>query len=330
MSRSNVLKEPITDVKIEDDMKVGEFIEALDRAYGFMAGHLSSACKIVSEMIVDKEATKFLSFTGNLIATGLRGIIAQMIREGFVDVIVTTCGAIDHDIVRSIGSTYYKGSFDVDDTYLASMKIHRLGNIFIPWEDYGERVEEFTRKLVEKLSSKVEWGVREILYEAGRLINDENSILKAAYDMKVPIYVPGIVDGAFGTQLFIQSQFRKFRIDPFIDMKELSDLIFKAKKIGAIIVGGGISKHHVIWWSQFKEGLDYVIYITTAIEYDGSLSGARPKEAISWGKVKPKAKKTFIYGDATLILPLIVAGVKYYVKRFRSSRLNTKALKRIM
>ena len=73
------------------------------------------------------------------------------------------------------------------------------------------------------------------------------------------------------------------------------------------MLGGGISKHHVIWWNQFKGGLDYVIYITTAPEYDGSLSGARIKEAVSWGKVKEEAKYITIEGDATVLLPLLVA-----------------------
>ncbi|MEM4141489.1 MAG: deoxyhypusine synthase family protein, partial [Thermoplasmata archaeon] len=79
------------------------------------------------------------------------------------------------------------------------------------------------------------------------------------------------------------------------------------KKTGALMIGGGISKHHTIWWNQFKGGLDYAIYITTAVEYDGSLSGARTREAISWGKIKQKAKHITVEGDATVLLPIIVS-----------------------
>ncbi|MEM4057270.1 MAG: deoxyhypusine synthase family protein, partial [Thermoplasmata archaeon] len=73
--------------------------------------------------------------------------------------------------------------------------------------------------------------------------------------------------------------------------------------------GGGISKHHTIWWNQFKGGLDYAVYITTAEEYDGSLSGARLREAVSWGKIKAKAKYITVEGDATIILPILIGSI---------------------
>jgi len=127
--------------------------------------------------------------------------------------------------------------------------------------------------------------------------------------MNIPVYVPGIVDSSFGTSLFMYSQSHKFNIDLLKDQKELSDIIFDSEITGALIIGGGISKHHTIWWNQFKGGLDYVVYVTTAFEYDGSLSGAHIREAVSWGKVKPKAKKVTVYGDATIILPILLAAV---------------------
>ena len=92
---------------------------------------------------------------------------------------------------------------------------------------------------------------------------------------------------------------RNFTVDLFKDEQELSDLIFTAKKTGAMIIGGGISKHHVIWWNQYCNGLSYAVYITTAVEYDGSLSGAQTREAISWGKIAEKADNITIEGDAT-------------------------------
>ena len=70
-----------------------------------------------------------------------------------------------------------------------------------------------------------------------------------------------------------------------------------------------MSKHHVIWWNQFKEGLDYAIYISTAVEWDGSLSGARPREAISWGKIKGEADRIMIEGDASIILPIMISSL---------------------
>ena len=102
---------------------------------------------------------------------------------------------------------------------------------------------------------------------------------------------------------------RDFTIDLLQDEQELSDIVFDAEKTGALIVGGGISKHHVIWWAQFKDGLDCAVYLTTAVEHDGSLSGARVREAISWGKVKEQADSVTIEGDATVLLPLMVSAL---------------------
>ena len=124
------------------------------------------------------------------------------------------------------------------------------------------------------------------------------------------MFVPGPMDGAVGSQIWLFANRRSdFTVDVIKDEKRLADIVFDSKKTGALVVGGGISKHHTIWWNMFKGGLDYACYITTAVEYDGSLSGAQVREAISWGKVKEKARQTTLYADATIALPLIATYV---------------------
>jgi deoxyhypusine synthase len=126
----------------------------------------------------------------------------------------------------------------------------------------------------------------------------------------IPVFVPGITDGSVGYQLWFFSQDHKdFRINLLKDEDDLNNIVFDAKQTGALIVGGGISKHHVIWWNQFKDGLDYVIYISTADEWDGSLSGARPREAVSWGKISEKARRIMIEGDATMVMPIMTSAL---------------------
>ena len=159
-------------------------------------------------------------------------------------------------------------------------------------------------------NGKKEWSVYELLWEFGKKLNDESSIIYWAQKNRIPVFVPGITDGAFGSQLWMFYQEHKdFKIDVFKDEQSLADIVFTAKKTGTLMIGGGISKHHTIWWNQFRDGLDYVVYITTAQEYDGSLSGAKINEAISWGKVKEDAKYVTVEGDATLILPLLYGAV---------------------
>ncbi len=299
--------EPVRDARVARGMSLDDLIELYRDIHGFMAGHLYEAISILREGLAKSEL-RILTFTANIVATGLRGIIAQLVESGLFNVIFTTAGTLDHDIARAEGGIYYKGFFEADDRVLAEKNIHRLGNVFIPVENYGPKVEGFVRRLVEEASKESrEWPLYKLLWKAGSMISDENSILRAAWKAGSRIFVPGWPDGAFGTALFMEAQRGSgVKIDYYGDMKELSDIFFTSKGYATgLLIGGGISKHHAIWWSQFRGGLDYVVYITTAVEYDGSLSGARPREAISWGKVKPEAKKTVVYADATIVLPII-------------------------
>jgi deoxyhypusine synthase len=147
-----------------------------------------------------------------------------------------------------------------------------------------------------------------MLWEIGRRVGDRSSLLYWAWRNRVPVFVPALFDGAVGSQLWLFWQdHRDLVLDEFRDEQELSDLMFTATSAGALMIGGGVSKHHTIWWAQFRGGLDSAVYITTAVEHDGSLSGARTREGISWGKVKPEARHITIEADATVVLPMLLA-----------------------
>ncbi|MCS7119934.1 MAG: deoxyhypusine synthase [Nitrososphaerota archaeon] len=300
----------IRDYRIHEGITVRELVTQMRDAWGFTAEKVSSAVSIIEDMITDRECVKFLSFPGSIVASGTRGIIREMIVRRMVDVIVTTCGTLDHDLARS-WKKYLRGSFEMDDVDLHRRGVNRLGNILVPNECYGLIIET---KMKEFLSQIWDEGIREIstkelAWEMGKRICGKDSILYWAYRNRIPVYVPGIVDGAVGYQIWEFSQDHNLTLNLLRDESELSNLIFESKRTGAIIIGGGISKHHVIWWNQFKDGLDYAVHVTTAVEWDGSLSGARLREAISWGKVKETAKHVTVEGDATVLLPLIVAAV---------------------
>ncbi|HVP26837.1 MAG TPA: deoxyhypusine synthase family protein, partial [Candidatus Bathyarchaeia archaeon] len=151
--------------------------------------------------------------------------------------------------------------------------------------------------------------------EIGKRVCNDSSILYWAAKNDIPVYVPGITDGAVGYQMWLFSQDHDFKLNLLKDSGQLNDIVFTAKKTGALLIGGGISKHHTLWWNQFRDGLDYVVYISTADEWDGSLSGARPREAVSWGKINQKAKRIMIEGDASVILPLMVGSLIERMKK---------------
>ncbi len=299
----------VRDIDIAGVKNIEELIEQFYESGGFMAKNLAMGAKIFERMVREKHYI-FLSFPACIVATGTRGVIKELVKRKIVNAIITTCGTLDHDIARSV-AYYEHGTFDADDVALHERGINRLGNIFISNENYGIAIENFMNDVVKDMEGN--YGSREIAWELGKRL-EKDSILHWAWKNGIPIYVPGITDGAVGWQLWMHSQEGKIKIDVLKDERELSDIFFEEEKISGIILGGGISKHHLIWWAQFHGGLDKAVYITTAQEWDGSLSGARLKEAISWGKVKEDAEHVTIQGDATILFPLLA---HYLLNRIR-------------
>ncbi|MCL5434204.1 MAG: deoxyhypusine synthase [Candidatus Marsarchaeota archaeon] len=314
INKKELLAVEVKDVKIKKDMKVSELTREMSKIGGFSAQHMVNGIKILKEMDSDNRSFNFLSFPADIISTGLRGVIAGMVKH--FDAIITTGGTLDHDIARAFGGKYSLGTFNADDSELHKMGVYRLGNVFIENKEYGLKLEESFNKIMSDIYNskdyKKEYSASELIYEFGKRIPSPDSILRQAYLHKVKIFNPGILDGAFGTQLSIFAQDHDFKLNLIKDELELSNIAFDNKVTGALMIGGGISKHHVIWWNQFKGGLDYAVYITTATQFDGSLSGARLTEAVSWGKVKEKAKYVTIDGDATIILPFMCSAINMY------------------
>jgi deoxyhypusine synthase len=304
------LKDVVEDYTFSKVMSVDELVMQMEKAWGFTAGKLAVGVKILERMNTEKGCVKFLSFTGNLVATGTRGAIRELVKRKLVDVVITTCGALDHDIARC-WKKYYKGSFVMNDSKLREAGVNRLGNILVPNDSYGVIIEKKIRIVLEGLWTEriKEVSSSQFCKEIGQRICNETSILYWAAKNNIPVYVPGITDGAVGYQMWLFSQDHDFRINLLKDSGQLNDIVFNAKKAGALLVGGGISKHHTLWWNQFRDGLDYAVYVSTADEWDGSLSGARPREAVSWGKISEKAKRIMIEGDASLILPIMVCSL---------------------
>lgn len=311
----DILGDPVRDYDIKQYTDIQSILSEMASSGGFESRNLAYGVDILRSMISEQNCTKFLSFVGSLMSTGARGIIRDMVKNNMFNVIITTCGAIDHDIARTY-DRYYAGDFRMDDGMLLENNIHRLGNVLVPMENYGPLIEEKVQKCLNEIYKE---GMRDVAtYDITSYIGstlDESSFLYWANKNKIPVIVPGIVDGAVGSQVWLfYQQHKDLKIDILKDQSKLSDLVFEAKKSGAFMIGGGISKHHTLWWNQFRGGLDYAVYITTAHEWDGSLSGALVAEAISWGKVATRASQTTIHGEASTLLPFIYAALRASTK----------------
>jgi deoxyhypusine synthase len=298
-------KMEIEDIRLGKKPSVEELVESYGKS-GFQGTHLKEGVELVRKMKEDG-ATIFLAFTANVVASGLRGVLADMVKEGYADAIITTGGALDHDLIKAY-EPYLLGSFSENDVELHRGEVNRIGNILVPSARY-ELLEEKMGKVFSEVSGeKKVVSPSEIAREMGKQIEGEGSFLRQAFLKNVPVFSPGITDSAIGLQTYFWKQKKEnmdFGIDVTSDMKLLADKALNAEKTGAIIVGGGISKHHTIGVNLMRGGLDYALYLTSAQEWDGSLSGAPAKEAVSWGKIREEGRHVTVYGDASVMLPLI-------------------------
>lgn len=302
------LKDEILDFSYKRNMTVKE-IASQYYNLGYQATELGKVIKVIRNMKKAK-AKIYFTFTSNMVSGGLRGLFAEFIKRGFADVIVTTVGSIEEDIIKALKSKFYVGSFQADDVKLGKKGINRIGNIFVGNDDYMA-FEDFMSPVLKKLYEKKKvYTPSEFIYELSTYITDENSIIYQARKKGVKIYCPALTDGAMGMQIyFFRQKHSDFVIDIAGDFKNIIDQTLLYDKTAGIILGGGVSKHHAIISNLMRDGLDFLVYMTTAMPFSGSLSGATTSEAKSWGKLKGEGKEAMVYGDVSLTFPLVAVSL---------------------
>ena len=297
----------VEQMRLRPGMTVGELAEEMRRAGVIGAGRVGKAVEIVAEMFSDPDYTTFITLSGPLVPSGMRLIFRDLIRDGYVDAVVTNGANMVHDIVEAMGRSHMVGEVDVDDAELRERGINRVYDIFIE-SDTWVALEGFVWGILDGLPEerRVDVPFHALLREIGLRLDDEGSILFTAARKGVPIFCPGLLDSMLGIPLWMYSKRSRLVINPLKDFDLLGDMIYEAKKTGAIILGGGMPKHHTQYMNTLREGLDAAVQISTARVEDGSLSGAPLKESVSWGKLKGDKVST-IFGDVTIVFPLIVA-----------------------
>jgi len=159
-----------------------------------------------------------------------------------------------------------------------------------------------------KTQKKKVWTPRKVIKFLGMKIDNKESIYYWCYKNKIKVFCPALTDGSLGDMMFFHN-FRKqgLILDILGDLIKLNKSAMSAKKSGMIILGGGLVKHHICNANLMRNGADYAVYVNTGQEFDGSDAGARPDEAVSWGKIKPDALSCKVYCDASIAFPIIVA-----------------------
>jgi len=280
---------------------------------GIQATNLGSAVNITESMIREKVPI-FLSFTSNMISSGMREIIRYLVEKKKVAVLCTSAGGVEEDAIKAL-SPFRMGDFSAKGDILLDAGVQRTGNIYTTTEQYSY-FERFIRKVFQKFIDKKEMVISpsQICSMIGKVLEEtegydyKNSYLYWAYKNNIPVYCPGIIDGAIGDiAYFVKQKYPDFKIDILADHKKIIDYTINCERTGAIVLGGGISKHYILNANIFKEGFDYCVYISTASEHDASDSGANQEEAITWSKIKPNAPHVKVVCDASIAFPILVA-----------------------
>lgn len=294
----------------ENGFKSKEFFESF-LSTGFQATELGKAIHVAKEMINSK-VTIYLSFTGNVISSGLHDIIRYLVKHNKVHVIITTASGVEEDVIKSM-TDFKMGDFEVQGRQLFENGIGRIGNIFVPSDRYLI-FERFINPLfVEMNDEQQKRGKPFTPVEITKLIGErlnEKSYLYWAAKKGISVYCPGIMDGSFGDLVYFFKKKRPgFHIDVTEEYKRLVDYTLQQDKTGVISLGGGIAKHYGLNAQIFREGADYSVYLTTAQEFDGSDSGGNQEEAKTWAKVKVNALTAKVKADFTITFPILVAAV---------------------
>ncbi|XP_061398885.1 probable deoxyhypusine synthase [Musca vetustissima] len=269
------------------------------------------------------KCTIFLGFTSNLVSSGMRETLRFLVEHNMVDCIVATAGGVEEDFIKCLAPTFM-GSFELSGRDLRDRGINRIGNLLVPNDNYC-KFEDWLMPLLDEMLEEQKtqgtvWSPSRIINRLGERINDPSSIYYWAAKNKIPVFCPALTDGSLGDMMYFHS-FRNpgLIVDILSDLRRLNTMAVKAKNSGMIIVGGGVIKHHICNANLMRNGADFSVFINTASEFDGSDSGARPDEAISWGKIRKDASPVKVYAEASLVFPIIVAET-FAKRKFNTSK----------
>jgi len=299
--------ESIEHVKISPGMTVGQLVKEMANCGVLGAGRMAKATDVLTEMLSNPEYKVFLALAGPMIIGGLRDVIGSLIDLNYVDVIITSGSNVVHDVIEALSFKHFKGTLQDNDLNLRLKGIGRVGDIFVKQEAFIE-LEKRMYEIFDEISKKDKrYPIYRLLYEIGKRLKDRNSVLWKAAEKDKSIFSPGLLDSMIGMHIWTYNQIKSLHIDPVQDLQKLSSIVNDSEKIGAIILGGGVPKHHLLASSILKDGVDAAIQITLDRPEGGSLSGAPLEESITWKKAKTSENLASVVGDATILFPIIVA-----------------------
>jgi deoxyhypusine synthase len=322
--RESFEHDPVAGAEARAGMTVGELAAGYGDA-GFGAGALHEAVDVYAEML-GEDVTNFVGLAGAMVPAGMRGIVADLIRDGHVDALVTTGANLTHDTIEAVGGHHHHGTEPdpaerrAHDEQLREAGVDRIHDVYLPQEHFTAFERHLRERVFPTLAEEGTVSIRRLTAELGRANAEANAeegvdadpgIAAAAHEAGVPVYCPAVQDSVLGLQAWMYGQTSEFSLDALADMDRLADQAFEAAEAGALLVGGGVPKNFVLQTMLVSpDAYDYAVQLTMDTPQTGGLSGATLDEARSWGKLERAARNVSVYADATITLPLLVAAAR--------------------
>lgn len=316
---------------------VSQFIEHHYRH--FNAAALVDAAKGYEDQL-NKGHKMMITLAGAMSTAELGLSLAEMIRQGKVDIITCTGANLEEDVFNLVAHDHYKRIPNYRDLSpqqeqeLLENHYNRVTDTCIPEMEAMRRIEDHLHAAWKRADDNGErYFPYEFFYQillSGELkdkyqIDPKNSWLLAAAEKNLPIIVPGWEDSTCGN--FFASYCIQGDIKPSTMKSGIEYMMYLSQwyqdnatdlGVGFFQIGGGIAGDFPIcvvpmlhqdleldevpMWSYFCQ-------ISDSTTSYGSYSGAVPNEKITWGKLQVDTPKFIIESDATIVAPLVFAWI---------------------
>ncbi|MBD6617206.1 deoxyhypusine synthase [Komarekiella sp. 'clone 1'] len=327
---SKHLGQKIAPTPISTDLGVVDLIDNYFTAYN--SARLREICQLLSRDVLTQGVTVGVSLSGAMTPAGFGvSALAPLIRNGFIDWMISTGANLYHDMHYGLGFELFAGNPFLDDVKLRQEGTIRIYDIIFGYDVLLE-TDAFIRKILQAEPFQKRMGTAEFHHLLGKYVREvekqlgvqHSCLLATAYEYGVPIYTSSPGDSSIGMNVAaLALEGSKLVLDPSIDVNETAAIAYSAResegKSAAIILGGGSPKNFLLQTQpQIHEvlgleerGHDYFVQFTDARPDTGGLSGATPSEAVSWGKIDPEELPNTIvcYTDSTIAIPLVTAYV---------------------
>ncbi len=330
LQRNKILADEIEPIKFSEIGNMNSLIESFSKT-SFQARKLGEGAKLYRKEL-EEETTIIWSLAGSLFSAGLRELVIDSVRKNLVDCLVCTGALFEQDMLEALGYKHYAQKSTENDSLLQSLLIDRIYDHLL--DELELQHVDLTYQKIAKQMSSGNYSSREFMLECGKWLSNaegaSDSVMLAAYEMNVPIFIPAINDCSIGIGLAMNQAESNggICIDSIKDLREIAMMKNICGDSGIVIIGGGVPKNYSQDSVVMAEMLGYNvnkhkfgIQISTADSRDGGLSGSTLSEAISWGKNDREMEEIMIWGEASVYFPLLLSYI-HNVERNNKKELN--------